>query len=95
VPTRPPPGAAEIAGAIEMLPGVASVKAEALAGGEGSGGEGPVYRAFTLRPREGHEPREAVFRLARDRGWILRELSRRPLALEEIYLEIVGEEGRR
>ena len=53
--------------------------------------EGPPYTAFTIRPRPGMDPREAVYRLARDRGWLLRELTRVPVSLEEVFLEIVAE----
>ncbi len=49
------------------------------------------YSVFTIRPRAGSDAREPVFRLARDRGWRLRELTRVPMSLEDIFLEIVGE----
>ena len=51
------------------------------------------FQSYRLRPRLGVDPREAIFNLARDRGWTLRELHREPVTLEEAFLEIVGEQA--
>ncbi len=50
------------------------------------------FNRFTIRPRRGTDPRAAIYQLARDRGWILRELTKAPLSLEEIFLEIISED---
>jgi ABC-2 type transport system ATP-binding protein len=103
---RPRPD--EVAREIARLPGVEGVR-DAEAGDPGTtevGGESPAggdraepetggksFAAFLVRPRAGSDPREAIFRLVRDRGWTLRELSRRDLSLEEIFHEIIAGGG--
>ncbi len=86
-------GPAEMARELQKLPGVASARFEG--GGSGRGEEGSAsdpssFTGFTIRPARGSDPRPAVFELARDRGWILRELSRQPIPLEEVFLEIIS-----
>jgi ABC-2 type transport system ATP-binding protein len=96
--------ARELAGLpeVETVRAETAEEAETAAGSPARDGGGepaaPSARAggfsgFTIRPRHGSDPREAVFRLARDRGWRLRELTQRPVSLEEVFLEIVGEGG--
>jgi gliding motility-associated transport system ATP-binding protein len=90
---------ADMAREIQKLPGVAlaRLEREGPGGGERSAGpEDPAaarpasFLAFLIRPAPGSDPRTAVFELARDRGWILRELSQKPVPLEEIFLEIIS-----
>lgn len=75
--------------ALESLSEVEGARLEAPPAGTGTSPEGAF--AFVLRPRPGCDPREAVFALAVERGWVLRELARVPASLEDIFLEVVGE----
>jgi hypothetical protein len=49
--------------------------------------EGDFFRC-ALTPRAGLDLRTQVFRMARDRGWILRELCRSRHSLEDIYVRV-------
>jgi ABC-2 type transport system ATP-binding protein len=46
------------------------------------------WKIFSLRVESGADVREEVFRLARDRGWTVRELSQRKATLEDVFVEI-------
>jgi ABC-2 type transport system ATP-binding protein len=46
------------------------------------------WEIFALRVEAETDVREAVFRLARDRHWTLRELSQRKATLEDVFVEI-------
>lgn len=50
-------------------------------------GEGEYYRC-ALTPMNGLDLRPVVFSLARDHGWVLRELTRDRHTLEDIYLQV-------
>jgi ABC-2 type transport system ATP-binding protein len=52
-----------------------------------SAGEGEFQRCV-LTPRDGLDLRPVVFALARDRGWVIRELTRHRHSLEDIYVQI-------
>jgi hypothetical protein len=52
-----------------------------------SAGEGQFQRC-TLTPRDGHDLREAIFMLACEHGWVLRELTRSRHSLEDIYVQV-------
>jgi ABC-2 type transport system ATP-binding protein len=39
------------------------------------------------------DPREEIFRLAVERGWVLRELSREALSLEDVFVRLTRHEG--
>jgi ABC-2 type transport system ATP-binding protein len=52
-----------------------------------SAGEGNFQRCL-LTPRDGHDLRPAVFKLASERGWVLRELTRNRHSLEDIYVQV-------
>jgi ABC-2 type transport system ATP-binding protein len=41
-----------------------------------------------LTPRDGYDLRPAVYNLARERGWVLRELTRSRHSLEDIYVQV-------
>ena len=58
-----------------------------------SASEGDYYRC-ALTPRDGVDLRPQVFALVRERGWLLRELTRRRHSLEDIYVQVTrpGEE---
>ena len=49
--------------------------------------EGEFHRC-TLTPRNGLDLRPQIFALARERGWILRELTRNRHSLEDIYVRV-------
>ena len=49
--------------------------------------EGEYYRC-ALTPREGVDLRPDVFALVREKGWVLRELTRSRHSLEDIYVRI-------
>ena len=63
---------------IAALPGVKEVVREA----DGEWG------LFTLRMDAGSDPREELWRLAVDRHWTVRELSRRRATLEDVFVEL-------
>ena len=52
-----------------------------------SAGEGEFQRC-ALTPRDGLDLRPVIFALARDRGWVVRELTRHRHSLEDIYEQI-------
>jgi len=72
-------GATELDSAFAQLPGVEQFDVSA------SDGE---FLRCALTPREGHDLRAAVFALARERGWVLRELTRSRHSLEDIYVQV-------
>jgi ABC-2 type transport system ATP-binding protein len=49
--------------------------------------EGEFVRC-ALTPRDGYDLRTAIFSLARERGWMLRELTRSRHTLEDIYVQV-------
>jgi len=50
-------------------------------------GEGEFQRC-ALTPRDGLDLRPMIFALARDQGWVIRELTRHRHSLEDIYVQI-------
>jgi len=50
-------------------------------------GEGEFFRC-ALTPRDGVDLRPAIFNLVRERGWVLRELTRSRHSLEDIYVQV-------
>ncbi|HEY3763242.1 MAG TPA: ATP-binding cassette domain-containing protein [Verrucomicrobiae bacterium] len=52
-----------------------------------SASEGEFHRC-ALTPRDGLDLRPLVFALAKERGWIIRELTRNRRSLEDIYVQI-------
>jgi ABC-2 type transport system ATP-binding protein len=67
--------ATEIAGALRGLKGVESVETDRGAG----------WHRFTMATAPNADVREAVFRLASERGWALRELTRSRASLEDVF----------
>jgi len=49
--------------------------------------EGDFQRCI-LTPSDGYDLRPAIFTLARERGWVLRELTRSRHSLEDIYVQV-------
>jgi len=62
---------------LQSLPGVARAS-------EASSGE-PGCRAYEINPESGADPREAIFRQAAERGWVMLELQRQSVNLETIF----------
>ncbi len=54
-----------------------------------SASEGAFHRC-ALTPRDGEDLRPQIFLLARDRGWLVRELTRSRHSLEDIYVQLTG-----
>lgn len=52
-----------------------------------SGGE---FQRCVFTPRNGLDLRPVIFALAREHGWVLRELTRNRHSLEDIYVQITG-----
>jgi len=46
------------------------------------------WKRFSLRVESGVDVREAVFRLATDRHWAVRELTQRRATLEDVFVEL-------
>lgn len=65
---------------LAALPGVRKVEAD--------GGVEDGWQAWMLRTGSDADPREAVHRLAAERGWPLRELVRERVTLEQVFAEI-------
>ena len=71
-------GAVPVRASLEALPGVASVELE----------ETPEETRARVVCLQGADPREEVFRLAVAQGWILRELSRAAMSLEDVFVRL-------
>src|SRR5271163_4562503 len=72
-------GAAELNEVFSQLPGVENFNVSASEG---------EFQRCALTPRDGHDLRPAIFSLARERGWTLRELTRSRHSLEDIYVQV-------
>jgi ABC-2 type transport system ATP-binding protein len=72
---------------LRALEGVIAVSAPGAQGG----GDGAAH--FSLECGEGRDPREAVFRLAVERGWVLLELQQSKASLEDIFVRLTTREG--
>jgi ABC-2 type transport system ATP-binding protein len=70
---------AELQEVLSQIPGIEAVDVSA------SGGE---FQRCAITPQNGYDMRAAIFALARERGWILRELTRSRHSLEDIYVQI-------
>jgi len=68
--------------ALQGLAGVSAVDIE----------EAPGETRARVVCAAGGEPREEIFRLAVERGWILRELSREALSLEDVFVRLTRHE---
>ncbi|MFY9551266.1 MAG: ATP-binding cassette domain-containing protein, partial [Thermoanaerobaculia bacterium] len=71
-------GAVDARGALAALPGVVSVDVE----------EAPGETRARLTCLQGTDPREEVFRIAVENRWILRELSREAMTLEDVFVRL-------
>jgi ABC-2 type transport system ATP-binding protein len=74
---------AAVEAGLRQLPGVARVHAQGEAGG---------YAAFDVEMRPGADAREAIFQLAVERRWTLRELAPSRLSLEDVFIRLTTQE---
>ena len=52
------------------------------------------WTVFTIYPQPGHDPRESLYKQAVENKWRVREISRPPVSLEQVFAEVTGgEEG--
>jgi ABC-2 type transport system ATP-binding protein len=51
------------------------------------------FQRCALTSREGLDLRPAIFELVKQRGWLLRELSRSRHSLEDIYVQVTRPDG--
>jgi ABC-2 type transport system ATP-binding protein len=77
--------AAQVRAGLESLPGAARV-APAEAGDRDAQADGAAR--FIIESAPGHDLREAVFVMARDRQWILLELQRDIVRLEDVFRQL-------
>ncbi|MDD5348728.1 MAG: ATP-binding cassette domain-containing protein [Chthoniobacteraceae bacterium] len=78
------PGSDDAAALLGRLAGVKEVHTEAESDG---------WNLYTLRTDSQSDPREEIWRLATDRHWTVRELSRRRATLEDVFVEMtLGDE---
>lgn len=83
--------AEEIRAALEGEPCVRRARVErAPEGGADAGGR--AYVRAAVEPREGGDLRETVYRVARERGWSLRDLRREVVSLEDVFVDVVRSE---
>jgi ABC-2 type transport system ATP-binding protein len=53
------------------------------------------WTVFEVQAEPDHDPREALYNHAMENRWRVREISRPPVTLEEVFAEVTsGEEGR-
>jgi ABC-2 type transport system ATP-binding protein len=69
----------ELRSAFAQMPGIEQVDVSAAEG---------EFQRCVLTPRDGYDLRPAIFMLARERGWVLRELTRSRHSLEDIYVQV-------
>lgn len=50
------------------------------------------WTVFTIYPKPGHDPRECLHQQAVDNKWRVREISRPPVSLEQVFAEVTGGE---
>lgn len=50
------------------------------------------WTIFTIQPKPAHDPRESLYRHAVENNWRVREISRPPVSLEQVFAEVTGGE---
>ena len=74
---------ASVESALRQLPGVARVSRQGQTNG---------YASFDIEAKDGTDVREAIFRLAVERQWTLRELSQLQASLEDVFIHLTTKE---
>jgi ABC-2 type transport system ATP-binding protein len=74
---------ADLEAALKRLPGVARVS---------PGGRANGFSSFDVESGDGADLREAIFRMAVERGWTLRELSQAGASLEDVFIHLTTHE---
>ena len=87
-------GPADAIERLRALDGVVEVSTNGAKAGERSVA-GRRAHPFSLECKEGSDPREAVFRLAVERGWVLLELKQSKASLEDIFVRLTTHERQR
>ncbi len=78
---------------VAELPGADGAAVEALAGLPGVLRVSPVREGrYRVEHDPEHDPREAIFRLAVERGWVLTELRREAASLEDVFVRLTTRE---
>ena len=75
--------AAQIEPVLKQLPGVERVSPVGRTDG---------FVAFDVETKPGTDAREAIFRLAVERQWVLRELSAQRASLEDVFIQLTTHE---
>jgi len=81
--------------ALKQLPGVARVTAQPrddLPSGDGQARQAGGAAVFEVEAEQQHDLREAIFRLAVERQWALRELTQLRASLEEVFIHLTTRE---
>ncbi|MBN2562287.1 MAG: ATP-binding cassette domain-containing protein [Phycisphaerae bacterium] len=76
---------AEVRKAVSAVDGVHSVEAKSENG----------WQRLTIEPKKKSDPREAIFKLVKDKGWTLRELRLEVGSLEEFFVQITARQAER
>ena len=87
------PDAAERLRAIDGVVAVTAADGGARGAGDTGGDSAAGGSArFSLECADGRDPREAIFRLAVERGWVLLELAQTKASLEDIFVRLTTHE---
>jgi ABC-2 type transport system ATP-binding protein len=83
-PAKSADGPAEMARAVGQAAGVAEVRREDAGGG---------WTRLCVAPAPGADPREALYGVVTQRGWLLREMRATAPTLEELYVQVTAGEA--
>jgi len=83
-PAKSADGPAEMARAVGQAAGVAEVRREDAGGG---------WTRLRVAPAPGADPREALYGVVTQRGWLLREMRATAPTLEELYVQVTAGEA--
>ena len=75
----------EVENGARTLPGVRSVEAVETGG----------WISLTVQTEPDHDPREAIYKLAKERDWSLREIRRAGATLEDFFVKVTAEQHAR
>lgn len=75
--------ATEVSKAVSAVNGVQSVSADSSEDG---------WQRLTIESEKGRDPREALFKVVKEKGWVLRELRLEVGSLEEFFVQITAKQ---